>query len=162
MDSEAFLGPKNHLEVVAIVFACNRTRFTITHMEIGVHVYQEHPWNRAKNRHTKASQYFVTLDLILSNARQECVATALTICRSPEFSFMLGLRSSCGQKSVGDMCFSPTSEGSATSSQSKHWSGDCRVRQTCSASPVREIKETVPLKLSEVQSSKFKFQKLVL
>ena len=30
-------------------------------------------------------------------------------------------------------CFSPTSEGSVTSSQSKHWSSDCRVCRTCSA-----------------------------
>ena len=75
-------------------------------------------------------------------------------------SLMLGLQSLCGQKSVGDMCFSPTSEGSATSSQSKHWSGDCRVRQTCSASPVREIKETVPLKLFKVQSSSSNFKSL--
>ena len=41
-----------------------------------------------EKRHTKACQYFVTLDLIPSNARQECVATALTIC------LFSGLRSS--------------------------------------------------------------------
>ena len=33
------------------------------------------------------------------------------------------------------VCFSPTSEGSATLSQSKHWSGDRRVCRTCSAGP---------------------------
>ena len=33
----------------------------------------------AKKRRTKASQHFVTLDLIPSNALQECVAHALTI-----------------------------------------------------------------------------------
>ena len=32
-------------------------------------------------------------------------------------------------------CFLPTSEGSATLSQTKHWSGDCRVCRTCSAGP---------------------------
>ena len=32
-------------------------------------------------------------------------------------------------------CLSPTSEGSSTSSQSKHWSGDRRVCRTCSAGP---------------------------
>ena len=52
-------------------------------MEIGVHQhrqFQVHPWNRAKKQRTKASQYFVTLDLIPSNDRQECSATVLTIC----------------------------------------------------------------------------------
>ena len=33
------------------------------------------------------------------------------------------------------VCFSPTSEGSATSSQSKHWSGNCRACRTCSTAP---------------------------
>ena len=58
-------------------------------------------------------------------------------------------------------CFSPASEGSATSSQSKHWSGDCQVCQTCSTCPVREKwmrkrNSTVEI----IQESKFKFQKL--
>ena len=55
------------------------------------------------------------------------------------------------------VCFYPTSEGSATSYQLKHWSGNCRVSQTCSASPVPEKwmckRNTTLLK---VQRSNFK------
>ena len=60
-------------------------------MEIGVHQhwwFQLHLWNWAKKQRMTASQYFVTLDLIPSNAHQECVATALSIC------LFSGLRSS--------------------------------------------------------------------
>ena len=103
------------------------------------HVRMEiHSWNWAKKWHTKASQYFVTLDLILSNNHQECVATALTIW------LFSGLRSSTIDNTYPMVCiiyggtnlcwryacFLPTSKGSAASSLSKHWSGDCRVCQT--------------------------------
>jgi len=43
---------------------------------------------QAKKRRTKASRYFVTLDLFPSNARQEYLPTVLTIC------LLSGLRSS--------------------------------------------------------------------
>ena len=136
-----------------------------THMEVGVHrhrQFQVHPWNQVKKRHTKASQYFVTLDLILSNARQKCVANALTI------SLLSGLRSSLlhtdSKVRAGAnlcwryACFSLTSEGSGTFFQWKHWSGNCWVCQTCSASPVRE--KWMHKRNSTVQGSTFKFQKL--
>ena len=61
-------------------------------MEICVHWhrwFQVHPWNRAKKRHTKISEYFVIQHLILSIARQECVATALTICLFSDLSSSL-------------------------------------------------------------------------
>ena len=67
-------------------------------MKIGVRQFQVHP----KKRHTKASQYSATLDLIPSNAHQECVATALTIYlfSGLHSSLTLGPRSSCRHKSV--------------------------------------------------------------
>ena len=165
MASEAFFGTKN---ITCKSWHDNRIRFTTTCMKIGVHRhwrFQVHPWNRAKKQCTKASQYFVTLDLIPSNSRQECVATALSIW------LFSGLHSSllCLDRKVRGgtnlcwqyACFSPASEGLATSSQSKHWSGDCRVCQTCSACPVRE--KWMPNRNSTIkiiQESKFKFQKL--
>ena len=52
----------------------------VTKFALRPHARMEiHPRNGVKKRRTKASQYFVTLDLILSNARQECVANKLTI-----------------------------------------------------------------------------------
>ena len=64
------------------------------------------------------------------------------------------------QTCVGDMCFSSTSEGSATSSQWKNWSGNCRVCHTCSASPVREKwmckRNVTTVKIVKNQSSNFK------
>ena len=56
-------------------------------------------------------------------------------------------------------CFLPKSERLATSSQSKHWSVDCPVYQTCSASPVREkwmCKWNGTVEVFKVQSSYFK------
>ena len=74
-----------------------------------------------EKRHTKACQYFVTLDLIPSNARQECVATALSICLFPDLrsSLLRSVREVRASTSLcwRYVCFSPTSEGSATSSQ---------------------------------------------
>ena len=140
-------------------------------MEIGVQrhrQFQVHPWNWAKKRPTKASQYSVTLNLIQSNTRQECVVTALTICL---FSDLCSSLSRSDHKvRVGKnlcsryACSLPTSEGSATSSQSKHWCANCRVHQTCSARPAppalsernEYVKETVPLKLFKLQNSNFK------
>ena len=115
-----------------------------------------YPWNRAKKRRTKASQYFATLDLIPSNARQECVAIALTIC------LFSGLRCSLLRSDRAGTnlcwryaCFFPTSEGSAHH-LSKQRSGDCQICQTCSASPVREKwMRKRPLNLFKVQSSNF-------
>ena len=137
-------------------------------MEIGVHrhhQFQVHPWNWAKKRHTKASHYFVTLDLIPSNACQECVTTALIICFFSGLHSSL-LRSDCEVRVGTNLCwryacFSPTSERSATSFQSKHWSGDCWVCQTCSVSPVGEKwmrKRNSTVKI--IEGSKFKFQKI--
>ena len=72
------------MQVVALAsWHGNKICFTTKRLGIAVHQhprFQVHPWNGAKKRRTKASQYFVTLDLIPSNARQKCVATALTIC----------------------------------------------------------------------------------
>ena len=90
---EAFLGLKTSLGSLRFSLGMVTKFASRPHprMEIGVHWhrrFQVHPWNRAKKRRTKASQYFVTLDLIPSNARQECVTTALTIC------LFSGLRSS--------------------------------------------------------------------
>ena len=69
----------------------------------------------------KEPGYFVTLDLIPSNARQECVATALSICLLPDLRSSL-LRSVREVRAGTNLCwryacFSPTSEGSVTSSQ---------------------------------------------
>ena len=78
-------------------------------MEIGVQRhrrFQVHPWNWAKKRRTKASQYFVTLNFIQSNARQECVATALTICLFSDLRSSLSARTAkfvLVQICVGDM-----------------------------------------------------------
>ena len=61
---------------------------------------------RRSGTHAKASQYFVTLDLIPSNARQECVATSLTICLFSALrrSLLLSDREvRAGQICVGDM-----------------------------------------------------------
>ena len=136
-------------------------------MEIGVHrqwSFQVDQWNGAKKRRTKASQYFVTLDFIPSNAHQECVANTLSICL---FSGLLVLFYAWSAKfvqaqiCVGYMHVSRlyTSEGLATSSQLKHWSGNWRVCQNCSASPVREKwmrKRNSTVKLFKVQSSNLK------
>ena len=83
-----------------------------------------------------------------------------------QISAALFLRSDCEVR-VGTnlcwqyVCFSPAIEGLATSSQLKHWSGDCRVCRTCSTYPVREEwmhnrNRTIKL----IQGSKFKTQKL--
>ena len=93
-------------------------RFTTTRMEIGVQRhrrFQVHPWNWAKKRRTKASQYFVTLNLIQSNSRQECVATALTICLFSDLRSSLS-RSDREVRAGTNLCwryacFLPTSEG---------------------------------------------------
>jgi len=81
----------------------------------------------------------------------------LLVLRSPQFSFTHRSQSLCEHSLCWRYaCFSCTSEGSATSSQWKHWSGDCRVCQTCSASPVREKwmrKRNSTIKLFKVQSS---------
>ena len=97
-----------------------------------------YPWNRAKKRRTKASQYFATLDLIPSNARQECVAIALTICLFSGLRCAL-LRSDREVRAGTNLCwryacFFPTSEGSAHH-LSKQRSGGCQICQTCSARP---------------------------
>ena len=85
-----------------------------------------------------------SLDLIPSSARQECVATELLVLRSPQFSLRLDREVRAGTNLCWQYaCFSPTSEGSATSSQSKHWSGDCRVCRTCSAGPVVVVVEVM-------------------
>ena len=65
--------------------------------------FQVHSLNRAKKRHTKASQYFVTLDLVPSNARQECVATALTICLLLVLYYAQTAKFMQAQVCVGDM-----------------------------------------------------------
>ena len=105
-------------------------------MEIGVHQhrqFQVHPWNRAKKQRMKASQYFVTLDLIPRNARQKCHRTHnLLVLRSLQFSFTLGPQSSCGHKSVL-ACFSPIQ--AKCWQHNLHWPGDCQVCQTCSTNP---------------------------
>ena len=72
----------------------------------------------------------------------------LLVLRSPQFSF---LRSDREVQCAGTnlcwrcTCFSPTSEGSATVSRSKHWSDDCQIFQTCSTSPVGEKQYTVKI-----------------
>ena len=133
-----------------------------THMEIGVRLsalaVSVEPGEKAAH---ESQSIFCYSGLIPSNTREDCVATSPLIC------LFSGIRSSllCSDHKVrGDTnlcwryaCFSPTSEGSATSSPSKHWSGDCRVYQTCSPALLETVKETgVPLKLFNVQSSNFK------
>ena len=136
-------------------------------MEIGVHRhwwFQVDQWNGAKKRRTKASQYFITLDFIPSNAHQECVANTLSICLFsglPVLFYAWSAKFVQAQICVGYMHVSRlyTSKGLATSSQLKHWSGNCRVCQNCSASPVREKwmrKRNSTVKLFKVQSSNLK------
>ena len=55
-------------------------------------------------------------------------AQNLFVLRSPQLS---GPWRSCGRYAG----FSPAGKGSAMLSQSKHWSGGCRVCRTCSAAP---------------------------
>ena len=98
------LGLKHHLEVFTLVLAWQQNSLHgHTHGNC-VHRHQRfqvHPWNREKKWRTKASQCFVTLDLILSNTQQECVL----VLRSPQITFMLGPQSSsCGHKSVLAIC----------------------------------------------------------
>ena len=139
----------------------NRIRFTTTRIEIGAHRdrrFQVQPWNRVKKQRTKAkSEYFVTLDHIPRNTRQECVATALTICLfSGLHSFILR---SDGEVLAGTnlcwryACFSPTSEdlsqniGPAIAGSARPGPPALSKRNEC-------VKETVPLKLFKVQCSK--------
>ena len=66
-------------------------------MKIGVHRHRRfhvHPWNRAKKRRTKASEYFVTLDLIPSKKMWPS-RPHLLVLRSQQFSFTLGRPEVC-------------------------------------------------------------------
>ena len=79
-----------------------------------------------------------SLDLISSSIRQECVATRLLAC-SQVSTVLFYARTAKVRVGTNlcrrNTCFSLTSEGSATLSQTKHWSGDCRICRTCSAGP---------------------------
>ena len=113
MGSEAFLGTKN------ITWKSSLLSWGL--VSIGI---CGTPVELGKEAATKASQYFITLDLIASNAHQECVATTISVCLFPD------LRSSLlcldPKVCVGTnlcwrcACFLPTSEGSANLSQPKH------------------------------------------
>ena len=118
-------------------------RFTTTRMEISVHGHRPavsgtpgEPDEEATHETQSMFCFAFSLDLISSSARQECVATELLVLRSLQLSFTLGPEVRAGTNLCRRYaCFSPTIEGSATSSQSKHWSGDRRVCRTCSAGP---------------------------
>ena len=134
MASGAILDLKHHLKSWFYSWHGNRNLiwFASTSMQILCSV--------VLGMHTKASQGFCfasRLDPIKCNAGHECVASALTIC------LFSGLHSSLLRSDhevrVGTnlwwwcACILPTSEGSATPSQPKHWSGGRWVCQTCSA-----------------------------
>ena len=93
---------------------------------------------RAKKRHTKASQYFVALDLIPNNARQECVATALPICLFTDTGLRSSLSRSDREVRAGTnlcwwyACLSYKRRVGNIISV-KTLSGYCRIRQTCFA-----------------------------
>ena len=118
MASEAFLGLKISLGSLRFSLGMVTEFASWPHAWRLASVVSGTPWNQAKKWRMKASQYFVTLDLILSNACQECVVTALSLCL---FSCLCtSILCSYRKVHVGTnlcwryACFSPTSERSAT------------------------------------------------
>ena len=117
-------------------------------------------WNSHEGAtHASWSEFCLVFSLIiftLSNADRECVATTLKICSfsdihsSPDRDVRAGkdlyCTDPCPHRSLPARTsrsmstvyrryagFSPASKGSAMLSQSKQWSGGCRVCRTCSA-----------------------------
>ena len=144
MASEAFFGASKHHLKSLLQSWQGKQKFDLLH-----------PGNRMKKRRTKPSQCFAShLVQILFQAAPvknvwlpSCLFSGLCNSLLRSDLEVQGVRA---QICVGIddrvrmdhlscrrcVCFSPSSEGSATSSQSKHWSGDRRVCQTCSAGPV--------------------------
>ena len=86
-----------------------------------------------------ASRSELCFALVWMLAKNVTVATALKICSFAGLSISVCyVRSDSEVRAGMDLCrqytcFLPASKGSATPSQSKHWSGGCRVCRTCSA-----------------------------
>ena len=144
MALEAVLGHKTPC-TTSLCFSAWHARILIRLMspriEISVHQhqwFQAHPGNQGA-MHTSQSELCLTLVWML--AKNVMVATVLKICSftglSPSSYVWLDREVCAGTDLYRPYaCFSPASKGSATPSQSKHWSGGCRVCRTCSATPV--------------------------
>ena len=133
-------------------------------MSIGIGSFMHvHPWNWVKKRRTKASQYFVTLDLIPSNARQECVANVLRICLFSGLAVLLYTQTPKfvrAQICVGDMRVSRLQAKARQHhlSQTLVWQLPGLpglLLQPCPS----EMNRNSTVKI--IQGSKFKFQKLM-
>ena len=109
-------------------------------VDLIIHGRFQVPWEPCERAtHTSQSEFCLVVTYSKQQQPRMCGhhTQNLLVLMSPQLSFSFGPYFCAGmdlyKRYVG---FSPASKGSVMPSQSKHWSGSCRVCLTCSAAPV--------------------------